>query len=297
VELRDLQCFIAVAEELSFTRAALRLRVAQPALSLRIRQFEAELGAPLFERTKRKVSIADAGRALLPLARQIISSSDQAVQTVRMISSGHLGAIRIGAFYSAIYTVLPRIIGGFAEKYPSVEIQIKELIVTDQIKMLRRGEIDVGVVRLQRPDPDLQTIDLMKEKLVCAVNAQHPLARRASLSMRDLASDPVITLDPEFNAEFYAATLAAFSAHGLPPRIVKKAPDMHLVLGLVSAGLGVALVPSSLAQIGHKYIAFKPLRNKVPDMMLRLAWLAKDPPQLVVNFANVAALVYGSRRS
>src|SRR4051794_3285848 len=131
MEFRDLQSFVAVAEELSFTKAAQRLRVAQPALSLRIKQFEEALGAPLFTRTKRRVFLAAAGTELLPLARQILTSADLAIQTVRMVSTGQKGTLRIGAYYSGIYTVLPAIIRRFAREHPSVEFQISEMIVTE----------------------------------------------------------------------------------------------------------------------------------------------------------------------
>jgi DNA-binding transcriptional LysR family regulator len=288
MELRDLKCFLAVAEDLSFTRAAQRLGMAQPALSLRIRQFEAELGAPLFARTKRRVSLAQAGTALLPFARQILTSSDLAIETVRQIKAGQLGTLRIGAFYSAIYTVLPKIIRPFAAKYPSVNIEIRELIVTDQLKALRSHTIDVGVVRLERPDADLRTLDLLEEDFLCALNVNDPLAKKRAVELRDLKDAALITLDPDFNAEFYAATLAAFSGKGFSPRIVKRAPDMHLVLGLVSAGLGVALVPSSLAKIKHEHIAFRPIAAKLPRMTIRLAWLAENSSPVVRHFAEVA---------
>jgi len=213
MELRDLQCFLALAEELSFTRAARRLRVAQPALSLRIKQFEQELGAPLFNRTKRKVELSEAGVAMEPRARQILAASHDAAGAVRMIAAGQSGVLKIGAFYSAIYTVLPRI----------------------------------------------------------------------------------ITLDPQFNMDFYTATLTAFTARGLSPRIVNKAPDMHLVLGLVSAGLGVSLVPSSIAEINHKYIVFKKLTDNLPEMTIQLAWLGQNGSPIVSHFAEKAGEIYKVR--
>jgi DNA-binding transcriptional LysR family regulator len=288
MELRDLRSFIAVAEELSFTRAAQRLRIAQPPLSQRIKQFEAELGAPLFARTKRRVSLTEAGRALLPLARQILAAADTAAQTVQMVGAGRSGTIVIGAFYSAIYTVLPEIIRPFATAYPSVDIQIREMIVTQQLKALREGLVDVGIVRLERVPSDLRTIDLLDEELVAALNVDHPLAAGKTVSLRKLAQDPLITLDPDFNNEFHMATKAAFAAHGLSPDIMKQAPDMHLVLGLVSAGLGVALVPSSLAQISQRYIAFRPIREKTQGMKVRLAWRADTLSPIVPHFVEMA---------
>jgi DNA-binding transcriptional LysR family regulator len=296
MELRDLQCFVAIAEDLSFTRAALRIRTAQPALSLRLRQFEEELGALLFARTKRRVSLTEAGAALLPMARQILESADQAARTVRLVGAGHAGVLRIGAFYSAIYTVLPPIIRNFAVKYPNVEIQIKELIVTQQVKMLRAAEIDVGIVRSERPLSDLQTIDLLKENLFCVLHVDNPLARHKVISLRQLAEEPLITLDPEFNSDFYAATLAAFAAQNLSLRTVKKAPDMHLVLGLVSAGLGFALVPSSLTQINHRFIVFRELKEKLPRMTMQLAWKAESTAPIVAHFAQAAAELFGTTR-
>jgi DNA-binding transcriptional LysR family regulator len=295
MELRDLQCFLAVAEELSFTRAALRLRMAQPALSLRIKQFEQELGAALFNRTKRKVELSDAGAAMEPRARQILAASHDAAGAVRMIAAGQSGVLTIGAFYSAIYTVLPQIIRRFALEYPNVEIQIKELIVTEQLKLLRQGHIDVGIVRLDSPDPDIRTLPLLKEDFVCALPVDHVLAGRNKVLLRDLVSESIITLDPQFNADFYTATLTAFTARGLSPRIINKAPDMHLVLGLVSAGLGVSLVPSSIAQINHKYIVFKKLADKLPEMTIQLAWLAHNGSPIVSHFAEKAGEIHKIR--
>ncbi|MGZ5866133.1 MAG: LysR substrate-binding domain-containing protein, partial [Xanthobacteraceae bacterium] len=256
MDLRDLQSFIAVAEELSFTRAALRLHIAQPPLSQRIKLLEQELGARLFNRTKRRVSLTDAGSALLPFASQILNTSNLAVETVQAIAAGRSGKIAIGAFYSAIYTVLPQIIRPFAASHPSVEIQIREMVVTQQIKALREGSIDLGIIR-GYPQPDIRTLDLIEECMIAAIHVDHPLASRKTVSLRALASEPIITLDPAYNSEFYAMTNAAFASHGIAANIARQAPDMHLVLGLVSAGLGVALVPSSLASIGQKYLAFR----------------------------------------
>jgi DNA-binding transcriptional LysR family regulator len=295
MELRDLQCFLAVAEELSFTKAARRLRVAQPALSLRIKQFEQELGAALFNRTKRKVELSDAGAAMEPRARQILAASHDAASAVRMIAAGQSGIIKIGAYYSAIYTVLPQIIRRFALEYPHVEIQIKELIVTEQLKLLRQGEIDVGIVRLERADPDIRVLPLLKEDFVCALPIDHALASRKKVSLRDLVKESIITLDPQFNADFYTAILAAFTVRGLSPRIINKAPDMHLVLGLVSAGLGVSLVPSSIAHINHKYIVFKNLTDKLPEMTIQLAWLGQNGSPIVSHFAEKASEIYKVR--
>jgi DNA-binding transcriptional LysR family regulator len=288
MELRDLHCFLAVAEELSFTRAAQRLRIAQPALSLRIKQFEKELGASLFTRTKRRVALSDGGAAMLPRARQILSASEDAARAVRMVGEGSSGVLRIGAFYSAIYTVLPPIIRRFAIDYPNVEIQIREAIVTEQLKLLQQGEIDVGIVRLDRVDPDLETIPLRKERFVCALPTDHALAKRPAVALADLVREPVITLDPQYNADFYTATLAAFTGSDLSPRIINKASDMHLVLGLVSAGLGVALVPSSIAEIGHKHILFKRIRNKLPEMTIRLAWRTETVSRITPHFVRAA---------
>ena len=295
MELRDLQWFVAIAEDLSFTKAALRIGMAQPALSLRLRQFEVALGAPLFARTKRKVSLTEAGIALLPLARQILGSADQAAQTVRMVSAGHSGVLRIGAFYSAIYTVLPPIIRHFAVQYPNVEIQIKELIVTQQVKMLRSGDIDIGVIRSEYALSGLHTLNLLKEDLYCVLHVDHPLAERKTISLRQLADESLITLDPEFNADFYSATVAAFAGQNLSPRIVKKAPDMHLVLGLVSAGLGFALVPSSLAQINHKFIVFKKLKESLPTMTLQLAWRAEVASPIIRHFVQAASEIFNKK--
>lgn len=299
MELKDLQCFVAIAEELSFTRAALRLRIAQPALSLRLRYFEEALGAQLFARTKRKVALTQAGAALLPLARQVLASADQAVQTVRLVSEGQSGVLRVGAFYSAIYTVLPRIIRQFSSRYPNVEIQIKQAIVSEQIRMLNAGAIDVGILRSERPLPELRAIDLLQEDFLCAMHVEHRLADRRRVSLHDLAEESLIALDPEFNAEFYAATYAAFAAEDLSPHVIKKAPDMHLVLGLVSAGLGVSLVPSSLAQIQHKYVQFRPLKETLPRMTMRLAWHPDTESAIVPRFVAEAmkAIAKGPAKS
>jgi len=288
MEFRDLHSFIAVAEELSFTRAAHRLNLAQPPLSQRIKQFENELGTPLFARTKRRVTLTDAGRALLPLARQILNASDAAIHTTRMIGTGHGGRITFGAFYSAIYTVLPEIIRPFAHAYPAVDIQIREMVVTQQLKALRDGSIDVGFVRLAHVPAELATLDLLQETFMVALQTDHPLAKAKTVSLRQLADEPLITLDPEVNSEFHLATKAAFNACGLSPNISRQAIDMHLVLGLVSAGLGVALVPSSLAQIIHKYVVFRKLREPTEPMTLRLAWLADTETPLVLRLVEIA---------
>ena len=212
-----------------------------------------------------------------------------------MVATGQSGILKIGAFYSAIYTVLPQIIRRFALQYPNVEIQIKELIVTDQLKLLRQGKIDVGIVRLERVESEICTLALLKEDFVCALPIDHPLAKRSKISLTDLVSESIITLDPQFNVDFYTATLTAFTARSLAPRIINKAPDMHLVLGLVSAGLGVSLVPSSIAQINHKYIAFKKLTDKLAEMTIQLAWLSQNSSPIVSHLVEKAGELYKRR--
>jgi DNA-binding transcriptional LysR family regulator len=142
---------------------------------------------------------------------------------------------------------------------------------------------------------DIRTLPLLKEDFVCALHVDHALAKRKKISLRDLVTESIITLDPQFNVDFYTATLTAFTARGLSPRIVNKAPDMHLVLGLVSAGLGVSLAPSSIAQINHKYIVFKKLTDKLPEMIIQLAWLGQNGSPIVSHFAENAGEIYKVR--
>jgi len=243
MDLRQLRYFTTLAETLNFHRAAERLNISQPPLTVAIRNLEEELGAPLFVRGSRGVTLTAAGEVALEAARAALAQAEQVRVAVREGASGERGRLRIGFVGSAVYTLLPRLIPPYRKRYPNVDLVLEEGISGEIAARTRRGELDVGLVRLPLLDPadlDLQVIDT--DELVAAVPAASPLAARRSLALEALAREPFILYTPK--SVLHATILMACHQAGFTPKVAQEAAQGHTLLSLVQSGLGVALVPS-----------------------------------------------------
>lgn len=266
VELRQLRYFTALAEELNFTRAAERLHISQPPLSAQIAQLEEELGVRLFDRTSRKVVLTDAGVAFLRDVRVIQNRLKEATQRVRNIHSGLAGRIEVGLSGSHFLGPLPDFIGALATTHPNIDVVLIEMAPNDQLEALREQRIDVSVSRQWIEDDWLCSHLLWPDPLVVAMPAQHHLARNTALHLTELAHERFVMLRRETSL-FAEQVYGACAARGFTPHVVQSVAEVPAQLSLVSAGLGIALVPASAR------------RYPAPE----LVFCRLDEPQLTPN--------------
>ncbi len=272
MELRHLRYFVAVAEELHFRRAAERLHVSQPPLSQQIRALERELGVELFSRNRRRVELTAPGRALLGHARDILDAVDHAVETTRRVARGEAGELAVGFVGSAMYGALPDVLREFRAARPAVALRLRELPTGAALDALVEGRIDLGVVRPAQVEPGIALDVVARESVVVALPEAHRLAGRARLALRDLAGEDFVLL-----ARREAPGLrAAIDALGAEPLEVQEVSEIRTVLGLVAAGVGVSLVPQSVAGAERAGVRFLALAGRAPTVELAHQRMATD---------------------
>jgi DNA-binding transcriptional LysR family regulator len=269
MELRHLRYFEAVARLNHVTRAAAELHVAQPALSRQLRDLEGELGLPLFDRVGRRVRLTEAGEALLPHARAVLAQVDMARLAMAERVGLRSGLATIGAPPTVGTNLLPAALAAFNQRYPGIELRLREAGVSTLLEQLAGGLADLAVVTLPVDDPGLAVAPLFTEELVLAVAAHHPLASRPSVALSDLAGEPFVLSPP--NYELRDATIDACRRAGFAPRVVLDGGEMDTLLRLVAAGLGVALVPR-LALVGQGDIAAVPVSDQQLSRSLAIVW-------------------------
>jgi DNA-binding transcriptional LysR family regulator len=288
MELRDLRSFVAVAQHNNFSRAAEQLHVSQPALSEQIKKLEDELGVVLFERTSRGALLTDAGQALLPQAQTVLAQAEAAADIARTVAHGVVGTLTLGFIDSAALAILPPLIRRFLERYPHVKLRLRELGTHQQLEAVETGEIDVGIVRGPVWNPRLAGRRIATESLLVAVPAPHPLAGADVVALGDLRDEGFITYPAERHAGLYEETLRLCHAAGFDPRIVQEASEISTICAMVSAGLGVAIVPASVTALALSGVVYRPLDDPRAELERWAVW--RDEARLAVVRAFVGSL-------
>ncbi|HEY5856800.1 MAG TPA: LysR substrate-binding domain-containing protein [Aldersonia sp.] len=255
--LARLTCFIAVAEELHFGRAAERLHMTQPPLSRQIQQLESELGVQLVDRSSRSVSLTAAGAAFLPDARRIVNLSESAVLSVRRVPAGELGTVVVGFTGASAHAVLPRLLTGAREKIADVKLVLREMVTSQQIEALTNGELDLGLIRPILTRPGISTRPIHHERLIAALPEAHPLAAEEHLTVEDFDDQPVVMYSPVDARYFHELLISTFTIVGASPRYVQYVTQVHTMLVLVRSGLGMALVPASAETMKPEGVVFR----------------------------------------
>ncbi|MDY0883153.1 LysR substrate-binding domain-containing protein [Dongia soli] len=287
MELRHLRYFVAVAEELHFTRAAERLHIGQPPLSQQIQALEQELGVELLARSKRRVSLTEAGKRFLVSARRILAEADQAADDARRAARGELGELRIGFSSSVPFTsMLPRLLHDYRQAHPQVTLTLREMFAVEQMEALRADKLDIGLVRhsgLEHP-ADLEFHEIRQDPLRVAINAGHPLASRAILQMSDLRDEGFIGYPPGTGSGFTLQLHRLCLAAGFAPRVVQEAREITTQIGLAAAGLGIAVLPAPFECIKIDGVRYVPLADDGAYLALAVATRRLAPSPLVGGF-------------
>ena len=258
MQFQQLRYFVAVAETTHFTRAAERVHVSQPSLSQQIRALENELGATLFSRARGNVALTEAGEALLPLARRILADAETARHEVQELVQLRRGRVRLGAPPSLCTGLLPDVLRAFHDLHPGIELLIEESGSHDLVRELARGALDLALVVLPLPSPSpaLTTVTLLHEDLVVV----SPVTRAAPadpVRIADLEGEPLVMFRHGYDLR--ELTVAACRAAGFEPSFTVEGGEMDAVLGFVRAGLGMAVVPSMVAERAGQALRVTPL--------------------------------------
>jgi DNA-binding transcriptional LysR family regulator len=276
-DLRQLRHFIAVAEQLHFGRAAASLHISQPPLSRSILDLEMRVGATLLARTRRRVALTPEGARFLEEAKRVLAQLERAVLEVGAMAAGGGGRLRLGFVSLADYGVLPGLLKAYKAARPGVELALREMLSPDQAAALTAGELDFGLLLPPVAGADLEHVVVQRERFVAALPARHRLARGGGknagrLAVRELA-DEAFVMAPRAIAPGLHDIVAALTARaGFAPRVAQEAIQMQTVVSLVSSGLGVALVPASVANLGRRGVAYRELSDAHPRLDLWLAW-------------------------
>lgn len=258
-ELTQLRSFVALAEELHFGRAAARLNMTQPPLSRQLQQLEHVLGVSLVERSSRFVRLTAAGRTFLADARAILRSSEEAIVTVRKVAQGEGGVITLGFIPATSYALLPRLVAFAAAEMPHVQLILREMVTADQAEALRAGQIDAGILRLPIDRRGLEAVPISRDPFVVALPIGHPLALGRPLIIADLDRQPLVMYAPVESRYHHDLVSSLFTAAGVAPNFVQYAREIHTMLALVGAGIGIALVPSVGGKLGLPGVNFQPI--------------------------------------
>ncbi len=290
MELRHLRYFVAVAEELNFTRAAARLHIGQPPLSMQIRDLEGEMGVRLFERTQRRVALTPAGQCLLEHAYRILGGVREAVEAAQRAARGELGELRVGFTSSLPFTdLLPDALHAYRRRFPAVRLQLSEMFTPEQFGALARGELDVGFVRLQggRAPDGIALREIARNPLRLVVNASHRLARAAAVSFAELRDEDFIGFPADVGTDLPAVLRGLCRQAGFEPRIVQTAREATTQIGLVGAGLGVAVLPAPLETVRMARVRYLPIIDADAQFRLAVATVEGAPSPLLQGFLDV----------
>ena len=270
MDLRHLRYFVVVAEEGNITRAAERLHIAQPPLSRQIQQLEEELGVPLLVRGSRPLTLTEAGQFFYAHARQLLSQTRELEAMTRRIGTIER-KLSIGFVGSTLYGMLPKVIRRFRSEQNTTELTLHEMTSMEQIRALKEGKIDVGFGRIRHEDPNVRRIVLREERLVAALPSGHALADgKPVLSLLDIVDETLIVFPKAPRPSFADQVLASFHDRGLEPKKIYEARELQVAIGLVAAGEGVAIVPSSVQGLKREDVCYRELedRNMVSPIIL-----------------------------
>lgn len=297
MELRHLRYFAAIAGERSFTRAAEKLRIAQPPLSRQMRDLENELGVALFERGSRPLRLTPAGRFFHEHALQILERADELKITTRRFGETGRRQLVIGFVGSALYGGLPDVVRGFRVAHSRLEIGLVEMNTVEQIAALKEGRIDVGFGRLRFDDPAIRREVIVEESLLVALSPDHALRERDMLRFADIATEPLVLYPRSPRPSYADQILSFFRDRSTEAQVVQEVRELQTALGLVAAGVGISLVPQSVQDLRRHDVLYRPLAEASITSPLIMSFRASDTSPEVREILEVIRAVYNTSLS
>jgi len=283
--MRHLWLFIVVAEEQHFGRAAKRLGMSQPPVTEQIQALEASLRVKLFERSNRGTQLTAEGAAILPVVRKLVEYMQQVDFAVREALAGQIGILTIGAITPVMLDVLPAAIDRFRQTHPGVTVAVKEIDSVDAVAMLRRGDVDLAIARLEViGDEDTMTTALKQDRLAVAMPKSHPMAGLPRVRLAMLTDEKFIMFARDVSPDSFDSLTAACRANGFTPRIVHMVRSVVSQVAFVGCGQGIALVPASMRRMAPENVVIKPLKESVKVVTAAVAWSRNRPNVLADQF-------------
>lgn len=298
MDLRDMRHFLAVAEEGHIGRAAQRLHMSQPPLTRHIQALEEEIGAPLFVRTPKGVTLTEAGQTLLAEVPNLLSLAQRATERTRLAGQGLIGQLDVGLFGSGVLDVIPRILSRFHAARPGVKIVLHNMTKIAQLQALHERRLTVGFNRLVPEEPGITVETVLRESMVVAMPDTHPLSVRPSIALRDLDNVPMITY-PNVPMRGLAQEIAeAFRSEGVRLKVEQDVEDVLTAVALVSTGFGVAITTQSAANLRLPGVVFRPLNSRtLKELELSCLYRSADPSPVLKAFLDVVHDFVGDARN
>ena len=287
MEIRQLRYFLAVAEDLHFTRAAQRLHIAQPALSQQIRQLEEEVGAKLLERTNRRVALTPAGATFRLRAALVVDQANRALSEASQIGRGEAGTISIGFVSSAVCGVLPELLQRFRVSVPAAQVELQELEPAEQLEGLEQHRLDLGLMHATLHEPQFGAILVSSDRLIAAIPENHPAAQHSQVALRELAENTFFIPKRHSHSGYHEIVLAACKSAGIVPARIQPTRLLQTAVALVAGGLGITLVPESFQTNIHiQGVVYRPLAGTAPVARLTAVWHKENPSPLVARLKS-----------
>lgn len=297
LDFNQLRCFVAVAEELHFGRAAARLYMTQPPLTRHIQQLEHALGVLLLERSSRRVRMTAAGQVFLPDALRILNFAEQAASSARRVGRGEAGRVTIGFTAVSGYQMIPELISAAAGGCPGIDVVLKEMVSVMQIEALEANTLDLGLMRPLPGHRELEFELVSREPMVLVLPAGHPLARRKKIVVEDLHEQAFVMYSPNEGKYFHDLIAGLLGTSGVAPRYVQHLGQTHSIVSLVRAGLGMAIVPASAMQLGFSHVDFKSMWRDDVYADIILAWHRDLRTPALRTFRQFAMEHFARRRA
>ena len=277
--------FIMVAEELNFSRAAERLRMAQPPLSQEIRKLEEELGVQLFHRTKRMVELTDAGKVFLEGSQKTLFQLERTIKETQLTAEGKIGTLIIGFVDST--EIVIEVLNKFRERFPKIQLILREMTTEQQLKALYEKQIQIGFIRSKQNNGILSSEVCSEESLRLVLHKDHPFASLPKIPLQLLIDEPFILFPRHLGSNFYDLIISYFRDHGVNLNVVQEAIQMQTIVNLVATGMGISVVPSSVESYKHPGVIYKKIQETTPKVNLYVVWRQDEKSAVLDHFLTV----------
>lgn len=287
MDFNQLRCFITLAEELHFGKAAEKLYLSQPALSRQIQTLEAELKIQLFDRTSRRVQLTLAGEKFLETALLIVMEGDRGIQIAKQIARSEKAQLKIGFTNSALHNIVPSILTKYRQVYPDVKLILSSGGTENLVAALCSREIDIGFLYPPLREKSIATEAVSEESFLVVLPETHQLAKLELVSVKSLANEPLILYPRSLAPVMYAQFIETFQQHRIDPNIVQEVQMAHTRIGLVAAGIGISFIFSSLQSLKIEGVVYRPLKEDFPKLKLAVAWRKADLSPILPDFLTL----------